>query len=80
MEPPRGLTHHAVDSEWSDPQTHGTLRSMTRSWVSFGFGVLLLATPLRLLWAHAGAPASGIFLVWTALVVIGALLARERHH
>jgi hypothetical protein len=53
---------------------------MTRSSVSFGFGVLLLATPLRLLWAHAGAPASGIFLVWTALVVIGALLARERHH
>jgi hypothetical protein len=52
---------------------------MTRSWVSFGFGVLLLATPLRLLWSHPGAPTAGVFLVWTALIVLGAILSRERH-
>jgi hypothetical protein len=51
---------------------------MTRSWISFGFGVMLLASPVRLWWAHAGARANAVFLAWGALVLLGFWLARER--
>lgn len=50
---------------------------MTRSWVTFTFGVLLLASPLRLLWARAGAPAWGVFVAWAALIAAAAWVLRE---
>jgi hypothetical protein len=51
---------------------------MTRAWLTFGFGVLLLASPLRLLWARPGAPAWSVFITWAVLVLAGVWLARER--
>jgi hypothetical protein len=51
---------------------------VTRSWLTFGFGVLLLVSPLRHLWARPGAHALSIFAIWLLLVVAGAWLTRER--
>ena len=51
---------------------------MTRSWLTFGLGVLLLLSPLRALWARPGAPVWTIFLVWGALVALSWGLTRGR--
>lgn len=51
---------------------------MARSWLTFGFGVLVLASPLRLLWARPGAWAGAVFVAWAGLVVAGLWLSRER--
>lgn len=51
---------------------------MTRSWLAFGMGVLLLLSPLRLLWARPGAEVSSVFAVWVFLVVAGVLVSRGR--
>lgn len=51
---------------------------MTRSWLTFGFGALLLVSPLRALWVRPGASAWTVFLVWAALVWLGWGLARGR--
>jgi len=53
-------------------------QTVTRSWLTFGFGVLLLVSPLRHLWARPGAHALSIFAIWLLLVVAGAWLTRER--
>lgn len=51
---------------------------MTRSWLAFGLGVLLLLSPLRLLWARPGAEVSSVFVVWAVLVFAGVLVGRGR--
>jgi len=48
------------------------------AWVVCGGAVLLLASPFKLLWAHAGAGWITPFLIWLALIVIGGWLARSR--
>ncbi|MFZ5440823.1 MAG: hypothetical protein ACOZQL_12505 [Myxococcota bacterium] len=51
---------------------------MTRSWLTFALGLVLLISPLRALWAHPGASAFTIFAVWAGLVVLGWGLSRGR--
>ena len=51
---------------------------MTRSWLTFGLGLLILISPLRALWTRPGAPAFGIFLVWAGLVALSWVLLRGR--
>jgi hypothetical protein len=41
-----------------------------------GLALLLLASPLRLFWAHPARPWYTPFLVWLLLVVLGGLAAR----
>ncbi len=43
---------------------------------AFAFGVLLLVSPLRLLWAREGAPWWAPFVAWAALIALSALVAR----
>ena len=50
---------------------------MTRSWLTFAFALLLLLSPLRLLWAHPGASPWALTGVWAVLVVAGVFLARR---
>lgn len=56
------------------PREHGTATEI--SLVALGLGVLALATPLRLLWAHEGAGWTAPFLVWIALIGVAALTSR----
>lgn len=49
-----------------------------RSLVLLGVGVLVLASPLRLLWARADAPWYTLFAVWIALVGLAVVAARAR--
>lgn len=51
---------------------------MTRSWLTFALGLVLLLSPLRAVWARPGAAASTIFVVWAGLVLLGWSLARGR--
>lgn len=53
-------------------------RVMTRSWLAFGVGVVVLLSPLRLVWARTGAPAWSIFVVWGLLVAVGWATTRGR--
>ena len=43
-----------------------------------GGAILLLASPLNLLWAHAGAGWIAPFAIWLALILAAAWLARPR--
>lgn len=47
------------------------------SLVLLGFGLLLVASPLRLAWANAARSWLTPFLVWAALVGLAALAARS---
>lgn len=51
---------------------------MNRSLLVFGFGAVLLVSPLRLVWARAGAPAWAVFVAWAFLVGAGMWVVRER--
>lgn len=51
---------------------------MTRSWLIFGLGVLLLVSPLRALWTRPGAPALGVFVLWAGLVALGWAVTRRQ--
>jgi hypothetical protein len=42
---------------------------------AFALGVLVLVSPLRLAWAHAGAPWWSPFAAWAVLIALSALVA-----
>ena len=44
--------------------------------MALGLGVLALVTPVRLLWARAGAGWGAPFVVWIALIGLAAMVAR----
>jgi hypothetical protein len=48
------------------------------AWVVCGGAVLLLASPLKLLWAHPDAGWAAPFLIWLALIAAAAWLAHAR--
>ena len=49
---------------------------MTRSWLLFAVALVLLITPLRLIWSRPGAPVWAIFGIWSLLVLLGAWQSR----
>jgi hypothetical protein len=51
---------------------------MTRSWLAFAAGLLVLATPLRRLWAQVPYGPWGLFVVSAALVVVAVWVSRGR--
>ena len=53
-------------------------RSVDLCLLAFGVALLLLATPLRQLWAVEGRPWFTPFLVWLAIIALGAWAGRTR--
>jgi hypothetical protein len=49
-----------------------TLHSRTRSVLATGFAILLIASPLRILWSHPSRGWLAPFLVWGGLALLGA--------
>jgi hypothetical protein len=61
-----------------DDQSRHETRARELSLLAFGVAVLLLASPLRLLWARDGTHWAIPFGLWLAVVVLGALAAHWR--
>ncbi|MFT3776378.1 MAG: hypothetical protein QM820_64365 [Minicystis sp.] len=55
----------------------GDAKGAARSAVLLGVSVIVLASPIRLLWAREGAPWYAIFAIWLGLVAIAAIAARR---
>ncbi|HTE53905.1 MAG TPA: hypothetical protein VK698_23780 [Kofleriaceae bacterium] len=53
-------------------------RSRALAWLGFGAAVLVLASPLKLLWARPVMGWMAPFLIWLALILLGAWLGRSR--
>ena len=53
-----------------------TLSSRTRSLLAIAFAVLLVASPLRMVWAHPSRSWLAPFVVWGALVLLAAWTTR----
>ncbi len=51
------------------------LRALTL--LLLAFAIALLATPLRTVWAHPGAPWWTPFAVWSLLILLALLIARR---
>jgi hypothetical protein len=52
------------------------LRSGARSLLAITFALLLTASPLRIMWAHPSRGWLAPFVVWGAMVVLGAWVTR----
>ncbi len=53
-------------------------RSVDLCLFAFGVALLILATPLRQIWAAPGLPWPVPFLVWLAVILLGAWAGRSR--
>jgi uncharacterized membrane protein len=61
-----------------DKQSRNETRARELSLLAFGVAVLLLASPLRLLWARDGTHWVVPFGLWLGVVLLGALSAHWR--
>lgn len=53
-------------------------RSRALSWLGFGGALLLIVSPLKLLWARAGFGWMAPFAIWFGLIALSAWLSRHR--
>ena len=61
-----------------DKQSRSETRARELSLLAFGIAVLLVASPLRLLWARDGTHWLVPFGLWLGVVLLGALAAHRR--